>query len=173
MLKRSLIGFVISIVLLLVINLSVFSWTGLVSSKLGLCEYKSIGVSTSNGYNKQLKRSYNLPQIASVMRMNRAYEVNNHDSGDRLVISRSFNGVKYNIVLEHKNGRSEFNLNTYNSHGYPTGSMADGERCTVPSYFIKRNVFRMIDDLPLDNLQQAELKEYVRIENTVNGKLFF
>lgn len=173
MLKLSLIGFAISIVLLLVINLFVFSWTGLVSSKLGLCEYKSIGVPASNGYNKQLNRSYNIPQIASVIRMNRDYEVNNHHSGDRLVISRSFNGVKYNIVFENKNGRSEFNLNTYNFDGYPTGSAADGERCTVPSYFMKRNVFLMIDDLPLDNLQQAELKQYVRVENTVNGKLVF
>ena len=173
MLKLSLIGVVMSMVLLLVINLFVFSWTGLVSSKVGLCEYKSIGVPTPNGYNKQLNQSYNIPQIASVMRMNRAYEVNNQHSGDRLVISRFFNGVKYNIVLEHKSGRSEFNLNTYNSDGYPNGSVADGERCTVPSYFMKRNVFRMIDDLPLDNLQKDELKQYVRVENTVNGKLLF
>ena len=173
MLKLSLIGSVISIVLLLVINLFVFSWTGLVSSKLGLCEYKSIAVPTSNGYNKQLNQSYDIPQIASVMRMNRAYEVNNNLSGDRLVISRSFNGVKYNIVLEHKNGRNEFNLNTYNFDGYPTGSVAGGERCTVPSYFLERNVSSMIDDLPLDNLQKAELKQYVRVGNTVNGKLLF
>ena len=90
-----------------------------------------------------------------------------------MVISRSFNGVKYNLIFENKNGRSEFNLNTYNFDGYPTGSVGDGERCTVPSYFMKRNVFLMIDDLPLDNLQQAELKQYVRVENTVNGKLLF
>ena len=176
MLKKltiTLLGSIVSILLLIVINRFVFSWTGLIFGRLGLCEYKSIGVPTSNGYNKKLSQSYNIPQIASAMRMNRNYEVNDHYNGNGLVVSRTFNGVKYNIIFENNNGVSEFNLNTYNFDGYPSGLVTGGERCTTPSYVAERNVYRIIDDLPLNDLQKSELKQYVSVENTVNGKLIF
>ena len=81
--------------------------------------------------------------------------------------------MKYNIIFENSNGASEFNLNTDNFGGYPSGLVTGGERCTTPSFVVERNVYRIIDDLPLNDLQKSELKQYVRVENTVNGKLIF
>ncbi len=101
------------------------------------------------------------------------YEVTDHFNGDGIIVSRSFGVVKYNIVFENHDGASGFNLNTYNFKGYPgRGTVAWGEKCTTPSYLIKRKVNRIIEDLPLDAQQKAELKEYVVVTNTINGRLF-
>src|SRR5256885_13342822 len=97
---------------LFLINRFVFSWAGLILSGLSLCEYKSINVPTENGHNKTLAQSYDLRQIASVMKSNNNYEVNDRASGGLgLVISRTFNGVKYNIVFDSHKEVYEFNLN--------------------------------------------------------------
>ena len=137
------------------------------------CEYKSISVPTENGHNQKLSHSYDLREIAAAMRLNHDYEVNDRASGGvGLVISRTFNRVKYNIVFDVFSGVYEFNLNTYNFSGYPNGSAAGGEKCTTPNYLIKRNVYRMIDDLPLNLSQKTELKQYVRVRQTINARLF-
>jgi hypothetical protein len=137
------------------------------------CEYKSISVPTDNAANQKLIYSYDLKQIASTMRQEFAYEVSDHYNGDGIVVSRTFGGVKYNIVFENRGGASSFNLNTYNFKGYPgRGTVAWGEKCTKPNYLIKRNVYRMIDDLPLDAQQKAELKKYVVVAKMINGRIF-
>ncbi len=137
------------------------------------CEYKSISVPTDNGHNQKLSQSYDLRQIATVMRLNHDYEVNDRASGGfGLVISRTFNRIKYNIIFDVHRGVYEFNLSTTNFDGYPNGLAAWGEKCTTPSYLIKRNVYRTIDDLPLNPQQKAELKQYVRVRKTINGRLF-
>lgn len=170
--KVGLIGFIVSVALLVVINRFAFSWTGFIFSKVGLCDYKSIGVPRSDGHNEKLSQSYNIPQMTSIMSMNRNYEVNNHYAGDGLRISRMFNGVMYNVIFVNNNGVSEFNLNNINFNGYPSGSKADGEKCTTPSYFVETNAYRMIDDLPLNGLQKAELKQYVTVKNMMSFRLF-
>ena len=133
------------------------------------CEYKSISVPTDNGHNQKLSHPYNLREIAAAMRLNHDYEVNDRASGGvGLVVSRTFNRVKYNIVFDVFSGVCEFNLNTYNFSGYPNGLVTGGEKCTTPNYLIKRKVYRMIDDLPLNLPQKAELKQYVRVRKTIN-----
>lgn len=166
-----LAGLVTSLLLLLIINRYVFSWTGLISSQLGLCEYRSVMVPTFNGYNQKLSQRYDIPGIASVMRMNHSYEVGTHN-GSGIVVSRTFDGVKYNIIFDENGGVSEFNLNTYDFRGYPSGMATGGERCTTPSYVIERKVNRMIDDLPLSDSQKSELNRYVIATNAVRGKIF-
>jgi hypothetical protein len=172
MIKVGLIGFIASMALLVVINQFAFSWAGLILNKIGLCEYKSIRVPRSDGHNEKLSQSYNIPQMTSIMSMNRNYEVNNHYGGDGLRISRMFNGVKYNVIFVNNSGVSEFNLDNLNYNGYPSGSKADGEKCTTPSYFVEKNAYRMIDDLPLNGLQKAELKQYVTVKNMMSFRLF-
>ena len=166
-----LVGFVTSVLLLFIINRYVFSWTGLIASQIGLCEYRSVMVPTFNGYNKKLSQRYDIPGIAAAMRMNHSYEVGTQN-GTGIVVSRIFDGVKYNIIFEEYGGVSEFNLNTYNFGGYPSGMVTDGERCTTPSYVIESKVNRMIDDLPLSASQRSELKQYVIATDAGRGKLF-
>jgi hypothetical protein len=137
------------------------------------CEYKSLYVPTENGESKQLSQSYDLRQIATAMRLNSDYEVNDRASGGiGLILSRTFNGVKYNIFFDVHGGVYEFSLNTYNFDGYPNGSVSGGEKCTTPNYVMKRKVYRMIDDLPLQPQQKAELKQYVRVRPIINARLF-
>ena len=136
------------------------------------CEYKSISVPTDNGQNQKLSHSYNLREIATAMRLNHDYEVNDRASGGvGLVVSRTCNRVKYNIVFDVFSGVYEFNLNTYNFSGYRNGLVTGGEKCTTPNYLIKRKIYRMIDDLPLSLPQKAELKHYVRVVRTINFRL--
>jgi hypothetical protein len=38
-----------------------------------------------------------------------------------------------------------------------------GERCSTPIYLIERKVYQMIDDLPLNDEQKSELRQYVAV----------
>ena len=96
------------------------------SRTLVTCEYKTIGVPGDNSENQKLSRSYDLRRLAASMKSNRAYEVSEHYNGEGIIISRTFNGVKYNILFEKREGVSQFNLNTYNFKGYPNGTAAWG-----------------------------------------------
>ena len=136
------------------------------------CKYKSIAVPTDNSTNQKLDQAYDLKRLVSVMRVNRDYEVNDHYNGDGVVVSRVINGVKYNIIFENRNGITEFNLNTYNFKGYPNGTVAWGEKCSTPNHLVKRNVYRIIDDLSLNSQQKSELKQYVRVTSMTRGALF-
>ena len=160
--------------ILFLINRFIFSWGGLLLSTVDLCKYKSVAVPTGNGTNQQLAQSYQLHEIAAVMKAKGNYEVNERASGGQgLVISRTFNGVNYNIVFDTFKNVSEFNLNTYNFRGYSGGLVTGGEKCTTASYRIEKKVYRMIDDMPLNSAQRTELKENVRVINATNIRLTF
>ena len=172
--KIFIFGLLVPFLLLVAVNRFVFSWTGLILQGTGLCKFKSIGVPTENGHNQTLQQTYDLRQIATVMKANPNYEVNDLASGGTgLVVSRRFNGVKYNISFDVHRDTYEFNLNTYDFAGYPSGSVSDGEKCTTPSYRIEQNVYRVIDELPLNSLQRAELKANVRVKNMANFRIVF
>jgi hypothetical protein len=172
--KVFIFGLLVPLLLLVAVNRFVFSWTGLILKGAGLCKFRSIGVPTENGHNQKLQQKYDLRQIAAVMRANPNYEVNDRASGGiGLVLSRRFNGVKYNISFDVHNDTYEFNLNTYDFDGYPNGSVSDGEKCTTASYRIEQCVYRMIDDLPLNSLQRAELKANVIVENMADLRITF
>ena len=171
----TLLALFLTILSLIVINRYVFSWAGLILSRVGLCEYKTVGVPPPNGYNQKLSQSYDIPQITAAMRLNPNYRVNDHFNGNGLFLSRTIEGVRYNVIFENHNGMSEFNLNTYDLDGgyYPNGLATGGASCTTPSYAIERNVFRIIDDLPLNESQRAELKKNVIVHNAIDLKLIF
>jgi hypothetical protein len=80
-----------------------------------------------------------------------AYEVNDWYEGNRAMISRRFGAVKYNIVLETREGYGLMNPNTYDFDGYPTGSVSGGETCSTPNRVLIGNVHQMIDDMPLSD----------------------
>jgi len=139
--------------------------------RLLTCQYKTVGVPGQNGESHKLSLRYDREQIATAMRSNRAYEVFDRYDGRGVIVSRVFNGVKYNLVFDQYGG---FNLNTNNLKGYPgRGTVAWGERCDTPDRVLRRNVYRMIEDLPLEPPQEAELKRYVLVMKAVNGGLLF
>ena len=113
MLRNILIVFVTLTIMLIAINHYVFSWTGLILSRIGLCEYKIIGVPTWNGLDKRLSYVVDLPHVASVLSSNPNDKVAYHN--DALEVSRNYGDVEYNIVFHNKseNGNpiTEFNLN--------------------------------------------------------------
>ena len=133
------------------------------------CQYKTIGVPGKNGESQKLSLLYDRERIAAAMRSNPAYDVFDRYDGRGVIVSRLFNGVKYNLVFDQYGG---FNLNTYNFKGYPGGTVAWGERCDTPDRVLRRNVYRMIEDLPLDAAQATELKRYVLVTKAVNGRIF-
>gem|GEM_PF-1997528 len=111
------------LLVLLIINRFIFSWGGLLLSGASLCKYKTISVPTNNGRNQPLAQTYDLHEIARVMKARDGYEVDDQASGGQgLVISRTFDAVKYNIPFDQRGNSYELNLSTYNF-------------CRVPKWF--------------------------------------
>lgn len=131
------------------------------------CQYKTIGVPEDQG--KRLSFSYDLKRLAAAMRRKRGYEVAPGPGGNELRISRTFNGVKYNIIFEGGEPLS-FNLNTVNDDEADSNVMKRwGERCGTPDRLIRRRAYRMIGDLPLETRQKAELKAELKVYEVVLG----
>ncbi len=134
------------------------------------CAFKTIGVA-HDMYNKKQKLSFYYPPagLVAAMRPKRDYEVFIHPDGE-VRISRTFDGVKYNIRFAGGSTLSfnfadgyplSFNADTDDEKNYPYVRVAGGEKCGTPDHLIERNVSRMIEDLPLDARQKAELRGYV------------
>lgn len=191
MLGNVLIGFFIVVTVSVVINHYVFSWVGIVLSRAGLCEYKSIHVPARNGGDKRLSFPVDLAEVAAALSPNPDYKVRHDDF--MLLVTRIYGDVEYNMRFINGGGGDDlvsyFHLSTYTarkSKGVwrkcsddPNGyySVQDeiiliGEKCGTPAYRIKRNVYRMIRDLPLGYLQRAELKVNVRVGPVSTLRLF-
>jgi hypothetical protein len=122
-------------------------------------------------YNKKQKLSFYYPPagLVAAVRPKRDYEVFIHSDGE-VRISRTFDGVKYNIrfvggstlAFNLADGHPlSFNADTDIEKNYPHVGVAGGEKCGTPDHLIERNVSLMIEDLPLDDRQKAELRGYV------------
>jgi hypothetical protein len=167
MLRTILIGLIAAPLALLIVNHFVYGWAGLI-----LCDCKSISVPTNNAARKKLSQSYDIAQMALVLRQNPDYEVNYQPHARRLIVSRTFDGVKYNIWFEIDREVSKLYLST-NAYGYRRGDFLwGGEKCTTPSFWIKRRAYRMIEDFPLNDLQKAEIKQNVRVTREIRRGLF-
>ncbi|MET0622687.1 MAG: hypothetical protein ABW250_06900 [Pyrinomonadaceae bacterium] len=134
------------------------------------CAFKTIGVAHVM-YNKKQKLSFYYPptRLVAAMRPKRDYEVFTQPDGE-VRISRTFDGVKYNIRFAGGSNLSfimadghplSFNVDTDIEKNYPYGRAVGGEKCGTPDDLIESNVSRMIEDLPLDARQKAELRGYV------------
>jgi hypothetical protein len=122
-------------------------------------------------YNKKQRLSFYYPpaELVAAMRPKRDYEVFTHPDGE-VRISRTFDGVKYNIRFAGGTNLSfimadghplSFNADTDIEKDYPYVRVAGEEKCGTPDHLIERNVSRMIEDLPLDDRQKAELRGHV------------
>lgn len=159
--------------ILFFVNRYFYSWTGLISSKIGLCRHKTVSVLGDNGYPKRMSFRFEPQSIAREMAKNKNYKVNGNYNGGGAVVSRNFDGVIYKLYFENRGGSFEgFNLGTSLDDprfDFPTFG---GEKCTMPSNTLRKNVFVMIDDLPLTQEQKNELKDSVWIVPEINLNLF-
>ena len=173
MLSLVLLGLVLIIAILFVVNRYIYSWTGLISSKVDLCRYKSVSVLGENGYPKQMSFRFETQYIAGEMSKNDKYMANNNYNGGGAVVSRNFDGVIYELYFQNRGENYEgFNLGTSLDDPKYTFPAVGGEKCTTPSYFLKKNVFIMINDLPLTIEQKEELKKNVWVVHVSTLKLF-
>jgi hypothetical protein len=169
MLRNILVVFLTFVITLILINSYVFSWTGFILSEIGFCEYKSIGVGEWNGHDKRLSYDLDLAKVASGLRSNPNYELTQNGTY-QLVVSRKYGEVEYKLIFRNsfENAHSGFNLLTDKKN-----SSRNGEKCSTPTSYIMRNVYRMIEDLPLSSSQKKALKENVKVSSTVNGGFSF
>lgn len=168
-----LLVLILTIVILFLINRHFYSWTGLILSKIDFCNYKSVSVLGDNGYPKPMSFRFEPQYIAQEMSKNENYEVNNNYNGGGAIVSRNFNEVIYQLYFQNRGGSFE-GLNLGTRLGDPKYSFLSvgGEKCTTPSYLLKKNVFIMIDDLPLTREQKEELKESVWVVPVSTLRLF-
>lgn len=141
------------------IDYYVYSLTGMFMRKFNLCNYKSMSVRTENGAEQLLSFEINPRQIAEIMSEKEEYEVK-LNSGSLTIISRKYNGVRYNIEFQTSSGRPEFTVNTYRWREDP-GPL--GEECSAPSAVVWQRIYQMVDDLPFDDSQKNEIKKCIRV----------
>ena len=161
------------IVIAVLIDRHHYSWTGFLFNKAGLCEYKSVIVPIKNGFPQKLSYDFDPQYIAKEMLKNPNYEVNSYFNNRGAVVSRKFGNINYQISFQNSRGSYEgFNLNTsVDDEKYSFPSVA-GEDCPTPSHILKDNVFIMIDDLPLTDLQKDEMKKYVSVAFVFRGNFW-
>ena len=162
-----------AIVIAILIDRNHYSWTGFLFNKVGLCEYKTVTLPIKNGFPQKLSYDFDPQYITQEMLKNPNYEVNSYYKGRGAVVTRKFGDINYQISFQNSRGSYEgFNLNTstdIEKHSFPSVS---GENCTTPSYILKDNIFIMIDDLPLTDLQKEEMKKYVRVATVFRGNFW-
>ena len=116
----------------------------------GTCQYKAIAVRRvyTKDQRQRLSFSYDLKRLAAAMRAKRGYEVSARPDGNEVRITRTFDGVKYNIIFE---------------GGDPLSFIVTSGRvrCATPDRLIRRRAYRMIGDLPFEARQKTELEGHV------------
>jgi hypothetical protein len=120
----------------------------------GKCQYKTVALRRVYIYSKEQRRrlsfSYDLKRLAAAMKRKRGYEVSARPDGNEVRITRTFGGMKYNIIFE---GGEPLSFNVF----------TDRERCATPDRLLRRRAYRMIGDLPLGARQKAELEGHVMV----------
>jgi hypothetical protein len=168
--KRSRTLFAISILFVIcscsfIVNHYVFSWTGFILNKIGLCECKSIRSQDDKSGYKILSYTVDLSAIDQSLGTNPSYNLIFHRDYT-LVVSRTFGDVTYSINLYNWTNWTEKTMLSLNT--YPKGpSQRNGETCTTPAYIVERNIYLMIDDLPLTEPQKTELRRSVIVSNQI------
>lgn len=117
----------------------------------GACIHKGLGLRhVMPGRRQKLHFSYDLQRLAAAMRAKRGYEVTALPGGNGIRISRRFDGVKYSIIFE---GGDPLSF----------AVLSGKESCATSNRRIRRRVYRMIEDLPFENRQKAELELHVAV----------
>jgi hypothetical protein len=75
--------------------------------------------------------------------------------GEMLSVSRFYKKTGYALIFEKSDELTQIKASNYNfAHG---DKVYKDESCAVPQWVMRKNVFRMIGDLPLDETQKTYL----------------
>lgn len=160
MLKMALVG-IFGLVLFGVIAFYVdyyfYSWTSFVHP-FG-CNYKQIRVkSVPDKKNNILEQNYDLIKIGNLIESDAKYDKTYYNAG-RVFASRKFDDIVYGIRIDYHNFSTENYFNVEFSNGNNTPQLGK----TTPDYYIKRNINKMIDEMPLNDEQKSEIKNKVTV----------
>ena len=165
MLKISLIAVVSLVVLgiaLSFVNYYVYSWATYFLP-FG-CEYKSINAKYDDKY---LEQEYDLIKIGEQIKLNPNYKLEKPPTKSSLTISRMYGDVKYNIgigkIKTSDGSITKIVFSNFNFDAMNNSRSNRGEKSITPNYYIEKNIYQMIDEMPLDDAQKKELKEKVEI----------
>ncbi|HLM59652.1 MAG TPA: hypothetical protein VK308_02500 [Pyrinomonadaceae bacterium] len=157
--------FIVAVIVLVYVNHFVFSISGWFSEAINLCRNQSVILKNQNGF-KQLDTA----KIASVMQSKPGYEVTTYGGG--FMVSRFFDGDKYNLTfITSKTQNEEITTIEANNYQYLMNSNVQVS-CTTPNYILEKNFFQMIDDLPISDEHNTELKNNVQVATNRNLSLF-
>lgn len=167
----SLSGLLLIAITNILVERYLFSWTGFLSNKIGLCDYKTVRVLAENGGYQKMSFDFDNQYIASEMRKKTDYQVEELDS-DYLIVLKKIGNVSYEVWFANADGFDEgFKLKTsVEEKQFPEST--GGESYITPNRVLKRKISTIIDDLPLIEDQKNEMKEYIRVSYCSGGKLW-
>ena len=141
----------------LMIDYYVYSWTSHFAP-FG-CACKKIT------YPFYAEESYDLIELGSVIKENPDYTVvSSPEQKFRLFIRRRFNDVNYHIDIEKQfDGKILITLNNSHNEYAKNETFSSGEKLTTPDYYIRKNAFQMIEELPFNSGQKKELESKVKV----------
>lgn len=170
MLKISLIAIAVLFILglsSLAVDRYLYSWTSYLRP-FG-CEHKSVNVAYGN---ERLREQYDLIEIGNTLRTDPDYQIESPFDKEQftegsLNISRVFGSVKYRVGLgKHISGGEHYFSVRFSNYTYDTknrNGSRHGESSTTPNHRIEQNMYMMINEMPLNDIQKTELKEKVTI----------
>lgn len=165
-----LLGLFLAVGSLLVIDRYYYSWTGVILSKIGFCECKTISQNDNGWGGKKLSFRIDIEKVKAHLSSNPNYELGyRNDKGYYLSLSRTFGSVKYFLVLNNLNYRLE-NVTAINAHTEVNSAWL-GEDCTIPYRTIEKRLETIIADLPLSNDEKKELLNSISIHSQANFRL--
>ncbi|HQU92995.1 MAG TPA: hypothetical protein PLK77_11895 [Pyrinomonadaceae bacterium] len=138
----------------LAVNYYYYSWTSFVQP-FG-CRAKVI-FGTKAG-RSILVQEYDLQAIGEEIQRNPNYSLDGAPNKLRLITSRYFGDLKYEIRFERLSPPDKIELS------FLTWSLRDsGEVPTTPNYEIYRRAYLMIDEMPLNEVQKKEIKDSIYV----------
>jgi Protein of unknown function (DUF3908) len=151
---------------LLAINHYVYSWIGRAEATVGLCEKKQVGLNdltSSRGIS--LNEVIDLKKLASETILNSDYKTDLR--GDyALYLERKFDNKTYQLLLENQNPNEE----TWIKFSEEQQNQVK-ESCYSPSYWMLKNAYKMIDDLPVTNMQKEKIKADLKVQTSIHLSL--
>lgn len=123
----------------------------------------------------RLNNRYDLERISSQLLADSSYRATLHRNSI-LEVTRKFGAVTYVIRFENGvSGGKNFTDASFSTRGDLRNEPKDppnGEPCYKPARSIYLNVYEIIDDMPLNDDQRADLKEQVRVYSPIQLRGF-
>jgi hypothetical protein len=171
-----IVSIILIIFALLLVNRYLYSWTGFLANKVGLCKFRTVSVSGYNASPAKLTFLFDPEEIAREMSKNENYKVNGFSNKHYVSVTRTFDGIIYNLTLHNGGGLQDgFSVDTLlpaPEHPNLIGRWG-GEHFATPDYILKNKIYTMIDDLPLTKEQKDEMKQLMYCQCVAHSRSLF